>query len=225
MKGLLSKVVAFFKGHFSMRVVNNHAESLVDACAEDLVNACTAGKLKQVRLLFKENPKIDINAVYVIKGKKYTLLQWAIKKNYPKIVQFLVDQPGIILDHRTKDCDPPIYIAASQGRIEIMRILLSQQNINVNPRSNKYCWTPLFVAAWHGNREIVELLLQQPEIDVNADGSNALVGAAKRGHSNIIEILLQHPTTKINAGAPLRWTFYRCLLWKQGCSRNITSTT
>jgi len=80
MKGLLSKVVAFFKGHFSMRVVNNHAESLVDACAEDLVNACTAGKLKQVRLLFKENPKIDINAVYVIKGKKYTLLQWAIKK-------------------------------------------------------------------------------------------------------------------------------------------------
>ena len=77
------------------------------------------------------------------------------------------------------------------GQKEIVRLLLSQEDVLVNGVDNDG-ETALMVAATVGHKSIVDMLLQRTA-DVNRqddDGSTALIYASLYGHNEIVRTLL-----------------------------------
>lgn len=62
-------------------------------------------------------------------------------------------------------------IASTDGNYEIVKLLLSQKNIDINVKSIygiiniKFCFTPLHYAAQNGYTDIVSLLLNDKKMD------------------------------------------------------------
>ncbi|KIH54203.1 ankyrin repeat protein [Ancylostoma duodenale] len=107
----------------------------------------------------------------------------------------------------------PLMIAASAGRVEVVRYLLSLSEVDVNHRNNNR-QTALHYAASKNHAEIVHLLLEAGA-DVNAAdkfGATPLHRAASQGHERIVRMLLGQPKIYIDArnsegNTPL---LYRC---------------
>ncbi|KAL6726577.1 hypothetical protein Aduo_008537 [Ancylostoma duodenale] len=94
----------------------------------------------------------------------------------------------------------PLMIAASAGRVEVVRYLLSLSEVDVNHRNNNR-QTALHYAASKNHAEIVHLLLEAGA-DVNAAdkfGATPLHRAASQGHERIVRMLLGQPKIYIDA--------------------------
>ncbi|ETV76764.1 hypothetical protein, variant [Aphanomyces astaci] len=118
----------------------------------------------------------------------------ACKNGHQDIAKLFLAHPSINL-HADVD-QSPLYIAASQGRTQIVELLLQRACYPVNQPSRNYAYTALHGAARGGYINVVKLLLDQPGIDINFlndDGQTAFHEAAKEGHDGIIELFLQHP--------------------------------
>jgi len=80
-------------------------------------------------------------------------------------------------------------IAAEKNFLELLNILLSQTNINVNISMSQN--TPLSLACSKGNHDIVRRLLQMPGINIvhkNGNGETALHLASKYSHKCVLEL-------------------------------------
>lgn len=71
-------------------------------------------------------------------------------------LNFLESFPEIEIDKEVT----PLIVAAHLGRVEIVKLLLENESINVNVGSNDLLLTPLCVACAAGNFETAELLIQ-----------------------------------------------------------------
>ncbi|WP_341761083.1 ankyrin repeat domain-containing protein [Candidatus Tisiphia endosymbiont of Thecophora atra] len=122
--------------------------------------------------------------------------------------------------------------AAQQGRIENVKLLLSQGHY-INEQDDNIRATPLHYAAYHGYVKIVKLLLDTgAELNIpNRYGRTPLHDAAEKGYVDIVELLL-NKGAKINAqdndcNTPLHWaaSFVRVniveLLLDKGADLNI----
>eukprot|EP00945_MAST-04E_sp_MAST-4E-sp1_P007839 g7839.t1 len=91
--------------------------------------------------------------------------------------------------------------AVSDGNVEDVRILLSEEGIDVNAK-DQYGRTPLWVSSEEGKTDVVELLLAHDKIDVNAknnDGQTPLWKASEYGKTDVVELLLAHDEIDVNA--------------------------
>lgn len=88
-----------------------------------------------------------------------------------------------------------LHIAAREGNVEIIRLLLAQPELDINAM-NKWKSTPLMIAAGSGNLAIIDLLLRHPRTAINMQaeyyGRTALIEAAVRGHISVIKTLVAH---------------------------------
>lgn len=88
-----------------------------------------------------------------------------------------------------------LHIAARNGNVEIIRLLLAQTNLDVNAK-NKWKSTPLMIAAGSGNLDVLDLLLRHPRtaIDMQAEyyRRTALIEAAVQGHISVVKTLVAH---------------------------------
>ena len=73
---------------------------------------------------------------------------------------------GADVNKADNDGDTPLWIASSQGDVEVVKLLLAAPGIDVNLANNNGA-TPLFTASQEGRAEVVKLLLAAPGIDVN----------------------------------------------------------
>lgn len=97
--------------------------------------------------------------------------------------------------------------ATGHNHEDIIRLLLSTDNINPNIQSTEHGVTALMSAVVACSPEIVKLLLQLPTINVNIQAKSkrtALIWAINRGHlretgcSEVVKLLLAMPDININ---------------------------
>ncbi|KIW88608.1 uncharacterized protein Z519_10654 [Cladophialophora bantiana CBS 173.52] len=105
-----------------------------------------------------------------------------------------------------------LHWAAEHDKVDIVKILLITQKMNVNSK-NDLGQTPLSLAALRGHAGVVQLLLQASKADIQAKndfGQTPLLLAASRGRGAVVELLLE--TGKIDVDSadsdgltPLAW--------------------
>lgn len=97
-------------------------------------------------------------------------------------------------------------LAVERGYVEMVKLLLEQEDIDVNIKHTKYQVTPLILAASMVNEKMVEKLLNMPGILVN-EGSKRfgsdlcctlLHFAAETGHTEVVKVLLEHEDIDVN---------------------------
>ena len=86
------------------------------------------------------------------------------------------------------NCCMPLYLAAGEGRLEVVRYLLDE-GADVNARE-KFGDTALTEAVFNGQLAAVkELLLRGADVNAIADGGTALDIAINRNHTAIADLL------------------------------------
>ena len=129
-----------------------------------------------------------------IQQQNATLI-WAINQGYESIVKTMLATPGTdILAHDPNDTlkTPPLVLAATLGRDNIVSILLEHCNPNVVDIYNE---TALLVAIYKKQTTSAQLLLKHPLTDVNITSTNgciALMIAVGYAQTEIALELLKH---------------------------------
>ncbi|KAJ5948554.1 hypothetical protein N7454_001861 [Penicillium verhagenii] len=110
-----------------------------------------------------------------------------------------IDVNGLTANGRT-----PLFWAVYEGHTEIVRLLLSAPDIDVNMGDTMTGVSPLFLAAGFdaSHTEIVKLLLDTPDVDVNmtasAIGQSPFIQAALSDSTEIAKLILNAPNIDIN---------------------------
>ncbi len=98
------------------------------------------------------------------------------------------------------DGNTALILASGRGYIEIVKLLLEHETINVNEKNNNG-YAALIYASRNGNIEIVRLLLDIENINVNLQNKNgytALILASWNGHIEVVKLLLNIEIININ---------------------------
>jgi ankyrin repeat protein len=136
-----------------------------------------------------------INSPFYLQYYIYTYID-----NIEKYKEFIIKN-----NIESHDLNKSIYegtslvIACQENRIEIVKLLLKYQNININKLSANGV-SSLFIACWENYTEIVDILIKHPNIDVNTsfDGMTPLYIACKKNYIEIVDILIKHPNIDVN---------------------------
>jgi ankyrin repeat protein len=136
----------------------------------------------------------------------------AIKNNNIKEAERLLEK-GANPNLCNQDGFFPLHMAVRQGNMEIVKLLLSQSGIMINPKDNKKN-TPLAIAKEMQYAEIEKLLVSHQKLfldivlkdekqvkellksgvnpnQVNNDGKTPLMIAVEKGYTNILKLLLE----------------------------------
>ncbi len=118
-------------------------------------------------------------------------------KNNGNIAKILI-KSGANINIKNDIGDSPLIWAASNGKPEIVKLLLSHQDIDVNVK-NDLGTSPLIFAVKTDKPEIVKLLLAHEDINVNAKnnfGISPLILAVEDCKPEIVKLLLAHEKIK-----------------------------
>lgn len=133
--------------------------------------------------------------------------------------------------HGDREFEITLLVSIRRGDVEISRILLEQEFVDVNDGLVAFARTALHCAVEEEQVEEVKMLLQHKAIDVNLmsgeDGSpSPLVSAIVLGRDDLVEILLAHPTIDINLRAdytsPLEQSLKEVYRVKKGAKDEVS---
>ncbi len=129
-----------------------------------------------------------------------TALYKAAENGNCDVVMHLLACPGIQVNAAlTADLRTPLHAASWHGNDEIVRLLLSRDDVHVGVA--KAGATPLSLAAERGHVRVASLLLSRgadPNV-LRADGTFPLFAAAQNGHVDLVRALLTHSELNVNA--------------------------
>ncbi|CAM9257797.1 unnamed protein product, partial [Ectocarpus sp. 13 AM-2016] len=94
----------------------------------------------------------------------------------------------VLMDSRLDDGSTPLFVAASDGRLEAVKILL---RASANPLLSAYGSLPLYMAVYNGHLKVVSELVHWYGVDrcTSDGGALALATAASRKHVDIVTFL------------------------------------
>ena len=111
-------------------------------------------------------------------------------------VRELVNDPAVDFNWVGEDRgDAPLHRACRFGHLEIVKVLLAQERIEVN-KGNKGDASPFYISCREGHKEVVSLLLADPRIDPNKaknDGATPFFMTCQNGHKEVVSLLLADP--------------------------------
>ena len=180
-----------------------------------LMIAAKQGNIKIVNMLLKCRSLGNGINLDLTDEKEKTALMHAVKNNHTQIVRALLSaganpMPSSIWPD---DNTNPLFIAAANGYIEIVKLFLAQKSIDFNCKGTRNM-TVLIMAVLRGQLEVVNLLLSKLnirktllEVKAEINGQTALMFAASNGHVEIVKELLK-------AGANIN---------KQSCTEGLTA--
>ncbi|KAK6530571.1 hypothetical protein TWF281_007414 [Arthrobotrys megalospora] len=93
--------------------------------------------------------------------------------------------------------------AAENGRDEMVKLLLTKSDLDLNTKVTKYGFTPLWCAAANGHEAVVKLLLAKEGIHLNTKDTEyertPLSWAAHNGHAGVVKLLLAKNGVHLNS--------------------------
>mmetsp|Transcript_27652 Transcript_27652/g.82507 ORF Transcript_27652/g.82507 Transcript_27652/m.82507 type:complete len:851 (+) Transcript_27652:71-2623(+) len=109
------------------------------------------------------------------------------------------------------DGDAPLALACRAGHVEVVRVLLKAEGVDVNRMNDmsEEGGTALTIVSENGNAALVSLLLSDCRVQVNsprADGCTALFMASQNGHTDVVQRLLAAPGVDVET-ADLKYRF------------------
>ncbi|KAH3763781.1 TKL protein kinase [Pelomyxa schiedti] len=109
---------------------------------------------------------------------------------------------------QTKMCDgkqaglTALFRASENNHINVVELLVTKGNADVNKARSDTGSTPLFVASENGHINVVEFLVTKGNADVNKaksdDGTTPLYVASQNGHINVVEFLVTKGNADVN---------------------------
>ncbi|KAH0490035.1 hypothetical protein TgHK011_001520 [Trichoderma gracile] len=117
----------------------------------------------------------------------------AAQSGFLDMVKLLLERDPTCASIPDDDGETAIWIAADQGHLEVVRLLVKCHDVDINAPATEYMRTPIHQAVDNGHADIVKLLL-----DVNAehdqpddDNVTPLWIAAAQGDDEIVQILIE----------------------------------
>ncbi|KAK0438882.1 uncharacterized protein EV420DRAFT_1279847 [Desarmillaria tabescens] len=93
--------------------------------------------------------------------------------------------------------EPPLMAAVQGGHLEMVKLLLSQTDVDINRADSVTRRTPLMEAASHAHEEVVKVILESKHLNslnaVDQFGDSALFWAISRSCPGVVRILLATP--------------------------------
>ncbi|KAA8611829.1 Arp Ankyrin repeat [Pyrenophora tritici-repentis] len=145
-------------------------------------------------------PNIDVNKEYGQNRRRP--IDIATQYNRLEIMRHLIKIPSIDLLSRTRREDTVLHIAAREGHLKMVKLLLGQEKSFINARTLKN-ESPLHLASFQRHTKVVEYLLSVPGIDTDGKdsaGSTALQLAAFKGRWETVHLLLEHQNARFLQG-------------------------
>ncbi|KAI0423518.1 ankyrin repeat-containing domain protein [Xylaria sp. FL1042] len=145
------------------------------------------GHTSIVRLLAK-------NGVSVYRsGFHGTPLEAACYRGHVETIEFLLNTSTFELHSFIKTQKARCLLSATKGgHVQAVKLLLAQQDIDVNARDD-LGQSPLLIGAQYGYNEIVRILLERPDVQANIQdnsGNTALSFASRHGALDLAQSLL-----------------------------------
>ena len=160
---------------------------------EQLLYAAEEGWLERVENII-DCHMTDINTQDY---ERRTSLYLAALRNHSDVVNFLLQQESVDVNHGTQSHgETALIVAAKHGYSDIVGLLLDNEIIDVNKGSTDTGLTPLIVASKNGHYSIVQRLLDHPLTLVNirllTTGESSLVAAIQNKHEEVVKLLLRN---------------------------------
>jgi len=121
-----------------------------------------------------------------------TVLHWAVDQDFPEITRYLIDEAGAPLESVNNAQQTPLHLAAQQGKLEQLRLLISRgADVGATDRERM---TPLHFAVQEEHVEVLrELLGSGADADLRDRNGNApLHLAINHERPQFLRILLNH---------------------------------
>ncbi|PGH17926.1 hypothetical protein AJ79_00825 [Helicocarpus griseus UAMH5409] len=153
-----------------------------------LVTAVRGGHESAVKLLVEAgaNPKVSLPLFFSYYPT--TLLQIAIGQGYNNIVKVLLAAGGFDVNSDADTLRPLLVTAAEKGNSELVRLLLTTDNVDLNVKDHR--GTALCYAALEGHVEITKLLLDAGA-DPNVGRQAPLFLAIKHRNTEIACLIIK----------------------------------
>lgn len=164
---------------------------------KDIFLAASRNDVNKVQRLLAEHPQADL--AVLVNG--FSPLHIAAKKGYLDIITMLIAHDLGLLGVRTTDGRSAAMIAAYEGQVDALKLLMNQELANdVDHAGN----TILHYAAWGGSAACTSWLMAAGHGDPalkNSDGMLPLQFAAAGNYCEVIELLLAHSSCEAESSA------------------------
>jgi ankyrin repeat protein len=172
---------------------DNEAEyDAIKKIQDKLIWAVKKGHHRLIKYLFQNKDKsLDINKSVMI-DQQETLLELAVKFDYIRVVQLLMDY-GIKVNSKGRLKWTPLHWAVQRGNLVMVQLLVEQgARINIKEKNGLI---PLHIAALNGYNEIIEYLIEKKaKINVFSEHYklSPLQLAVYNGHTHCVRQLMNH---------------------------------
>lgn len=145
----------------------------------------------------RNNAPMPFNLILALRERQRLnqLLYLEAAKGNIRAVRELLAKGANINAREDKNGYAPLLIAAKNGRVNVVSLLVDQENTNVN-QTDFGGKTALTLAVLYGHLDIVNLLLSRPYVDVNLPmdmGATPFYVAMQEGNIDIIQAFLKRP--------------------------------